>query len=175
MESGSWSGLLGKLQNRTCDLLAGGFFPDEELAIKFWTSDVYFENSYTWYIKKAQRRPAWLALYSIFNNTTWFCLFGALFSSWIFWYFLVKVEKEGPKGISLVGLYNMAVSISVAVPYTPIRTASRIFFLVIAVYGLNVAALFTTNLISVFSDPGLMHQISTLAEVVEAGIQFGKC
>lgn len=173
MESGKWSGLLGKLQNRTCDILAGGFFPDEELAIRFWTSDVYFENSFTWYIKKASRRPAWLALYTIFNNTTWICLIVTLFITWIFWYMLVKKQNEHLIDMPLIGLYNMAVSISVPVSYNPTRTASRLFFFIISIYGLNVAALFTTNLISVFSDPGLMHQISTLDEVVKAGIPFG--
>lgn len=174
LESGNWSGLLGKLQNRSCDLLAGGFFPDEELALKFWTSNVYFENSYTWYTRTALHRPAWLALYSIFSNGAWVCLFGALIGTWMFWYFLIWILNEGSRDSSLIGIYNMAVSISVAVPYIPVRATSRIFFLFLAVYGLNIASLFTSKLISVFSNPGLMHQISTLSEVVEAGIPFGK-
>ncbi|XP_017486025.1 PREDICTED: uncharacterized protein LOC108374561, partial [Rhagoletis zephyria] len=174
-ENGTWTGLLGRLFDRDCDFILGGFFPDNEVNENFWTSDCYLSDSYTWFVKLADPRPAWIALYSIFQDETWICFIVLLSFTWIFWYFFVNMLPEPPdhKDFSLAGINAMAVSICVAVEERPECFASRIFFLAVTIYGMNVVAIYTSQLITVFTDPGYLHQIDNLVEVLEAGIPFG--
>ncbi|XP_073847891.1 ionotropic receptor 60a [Musca autumnalis] len=174
-ESGNWTGLLGRLNEKSCDFIMGGFYPDNEIITNFWVSDTYLEDSYTWYVKLADPRPAWMALYSIFQDLTWAAFIVMLLITWLTWFVLVYFLPEPPESRewSLTGINSMAVSICVSVNERPLCVASRFFFISLALYGLNVTSTYTSKLISVFSNPGYLHQIDTLAEVVEAGIPFG--
>ncbi|XP_061399889.1 uncharacterized protein LOC133335599 [Musca vetustissima] len=174
-EAGNWTGLLGRLNEKSCDFIMGGFYPDNEIISNFWVSDTYLEDSYTWYVKLADPRPAWMALYSIFQNLTWAAFVVMLLITWLTWFVLVYFlpEPAESKEVSLTGINNMAVSICVSVNERPLCLASRFFFVSLALYGLNVTSTYTSKLISVFSNPGHLHQIDTLAEVVDAGIPFG--
>ncbi|XP_029405429.2 uncharacterized protein LOC105224711 [Bactrocera dorsalis] len=174
-ENGTWTGLLGKLIDRNCDFILGGFYPDNEVNEDFWASTCYLSDSYTWYVKLADRRPAWIALYQIFQDETWMCFLALLLLTWLFWYFFVNVlpEPSDHKDLSLAGINAMAVSLCVSVEERPECYASRIFFLALSFYGVNVVAVYTSQLISVFTDPGFLHQIDTLKEVIEADIPFG--
>ncbi|XP_067628848.1 uncharacterized protein Ir60a [Eurosta solidaginis] len=174
-ENGTWTGLLGKLLDRNCDFILGGFFPDNEVIENFWTSDCYFSDSYTWFVKVADKRPVWMALTHIFKDETWLCFLLLLICTWIFWYFFVYMLPEplDHKDFSLAGINAMAVSICVAVEERPECWASRVFFLNVALYGMNVVAIYTSQLIKVFTDPGYFYQMQTLEEVVAAAIPFG--
>ncbi|XP_036231699.2 glutamate receptor ionotropic, delta-2 [Bactrocera oleae] len=174
-ENGTWTGLLGKLIDRNCDFILGGFYPDNEVNEDFWTSTCYFSDSYTWFVKLAEPRPAWIALYQIFEDETWWCFLALLLITWLFWYFFVNMlpEPTDHKDFSLAGINAMAVSICVTVEERPECYASRIFFLALTFYGVNVVAIYTSQLISVFTDPGYLHQIDSLNEVIEAAIPFG--
>ncbi|XP_058975261.1 uncharacterized protein LOC131801154 [Musca domestica] len=174
-EAGNWTGLLGRLNEKSCDFIMGGFYPDNEIISNFWVSDTYLEDSYTWYVKLADPRPAWMALYSIFENLTWLAFIVMLLITWLTWFVLVYFLPEPPetREWSLTGINSMAVSICVSVNERPLCMASRFFFISLALYGLNVTSTYTSKLISVFSNPGYLHQIDTLPEVVEAGIPFG--
>lgn len=175
-EAGNWSGLLGRLNKKTCDFILGGFYPDNDVIRDFWVSDSYLEDSYTWFVKLADPRPAWMALYSIFEKFTWMAFVVMLLITWITWSILVNLLPEPPESreLSLTGINSLAVSICVSVNERPICLASRFFFLLLAAYGLLVTSTYTSKLISVFSNPGILHQIHTLGEVVEFGIPFGK-
>ncbi|XP_053967113.1 uncharacterized protein LOC128868714 [Anastrepha ludens] len=174
-ENGTWTGLLGKLFDRDCDFIIGGFFPDNEVIENFWGSDCYLYDSYTWFVKLADPRPAWMAIYHIFKDETWLCFIILLLITWIFWYFFVNMLPEPPnhKDFSLTGINAMAVSICVAVEERPECFSSRIFFLALTIYGMNVVAIYNSQLITVFTDPGYLHQIHNLLEVLDAGIPFG--
>lgn len=173
---GNFTGLLGRLNQKSCDFIVGGFYPDNDVIQSFWVSDTYLEDSYTWFVKLADPRPPWMALYVIFQNLTWLSCVAMLFLTWITWYILVHFLPEplDTREFSLVGINNMAVTICVSVNERPTCGASRIFFVLLALYGLNLTSTYTSKLIAVFSDPGFLHQIHTLQEVKEAGIPYGK-
>uniref|UniRef100_A0A1A9X4A3 Ionotropic glutamate receptor C-terminal domain-containing protein n=1 Tax=Glossina brevipalpis TaxID=37001 RepID=A0A1A9X4A3_9MUSC len=174
-DSGEFSGLLGKLNKKSCDFIIGGFYPDNDVIEKFWVTDCYLQDRYTWFVKLADTRPIWLALCSIFDPIIWLSLIGMLFISWMFWYIFVSVlpEPKKFKDFSLTGINNLAVVICVSVNERPFCHASRIFFLALTLYGLNVSTTYSSKLISVLTDPGLMDQIDSLSEVVAAGLPFG--
>lgn len=175
-DSGNFTGLLGRLNEKSCDFIMGGFYPDNDVIKRFWVSDCYFSDSYTWFVKLADPRPAWMALYAIFKNLTWLSFILMLLITWITWFILVYFlpEPSDTREFSLIGINSMAVSICVSVNERPMCGATRIFFVFLAIYGLNVTSTYTSKLISVFTNPGYLHQIDNLKEVKDAGIPYGK-
>ncbi|XP_041675852.1 uncharacterized protein LOC121530570 [Drosophila eugracilis] len=170
-----WTGLLGKVQDNECDFIIGGFYPDNEVADYFWGSDTYLQDAHTWYIKVAEKRPAWQAMVGIFQGETWIGFILILVISWLFWFALVKILPE-PKyyqQLSLTAINALAVSISIAVQERPICEATRLFFMALTLYGLNVVATYTSKMIATFQDPGYLHQLDELTEVVAHGIPYG--
>jgi len=167
----NWTGLLGKVQNNECDFVFGGYYPDNEVADHFWGSDTYLQDAHTWYIKMADRRPAWQALVGIFEAYTWIGFILILIISWLFWFTLVMILPE-PKyyqQLSLTAINALAVTISIAVQERPICETTRLFFMALTLYGLNVVATYTSKMIATFQDPGYLHQLDELTEVVAAG------
>ncbi|KAH8401058.1 hypothetical protein KR009_002764 [Drosophila setifemur] len=173
--NGEWNGLLGKLKDNECDFVVGGFYPDNEVADFFWGSDTYLQDAHTWYIKMADRRPAWQAMVGIFERDTWICFVLMLILSWLFWFALVKIlpEPDYYQQLSLTAINALAVSISVAVQERPICHTTRLFFMGLTLYGLNLVATYTSKMIATFQDPGYLHQLDELTEVVAAHIPFG--
>ncbi|KAH8284574.1 hypothetical protein KR018_004556 [Drosophila ironensis] len=173
--NGVWNGLLGKLNDNECDFVIGGFYPDNEVADYFWGTDTYLQDAHTWYIKEAEVRPAWLAMVGIFEPYTWLCFMLMLLLSWLTWFVLVKIlpEPQYYHQWSLTGINALAVTICVAVQERPICEATRVFFMALTLYGLNVVATYTSKMIATFQDPGYLHQLDELSEVIEAGIPFG--
>ncbi|EDV56975.1 uncharacterized protein LOC6547780 [Drosophila erecta] len=171
----NWTGLLGKVQNNECDFVFGGYYPDNEVADHFWGSDTYLQDAHTWYIKLADRRPAWQAMVGIFEAYTWIGIILILIISWLCWFTLVEIlpEPRYYQQLSLTAINALAVSISIAVQERPICETTRLFFMALTLYGLNVVATYTSKMIATFQDPGHLHQLDELTEVLEAGIPFG--
>ncbi|EDX09947.1 GD12872 [Drosophila simulans] len=123
----------------------------------------------------ADRRPAWQAMVGIFEAYTWIGFILILIICWLFWFALVKILPE-PKyyqQLSLTAINALAVSISIAVQERPICETTRLFFMALTLYGLNVVATYTSKMIGTFQDPGYLHQLDELTEVLAAGIPFG--
>ncbi|KAM8713199.1 hypothetical protein ACLKA7_013501 [Drosophila subpalustris] len=172
---GNFNGLLAKLSDGECDFIMGGFYPDNEVTDYFWGSDCYLQDAHTWFAKLADRRPAWQAMVGIFALSTWISFLLALVLSWLFWYALVRIlpEPEFYQQLSLTGINALGVTIGVAVQERPICDATRLFFLALTLYSINLVATYTSKMIETFQYPGYLHQLDDLREVVAAGIPFG--
>lgn len=172
---GDWSGLLGRLSDGECDFIMGGFYPDNEVTEHFWGSDCYLQDAHTWYAKLADRRPPWQAMVGIFTFSTWMSFLLVLVLSWLFWYALVRIlpEPQYFQPLSLTGINALGVTICFAVQERPICDATRLFFLALALYGINLVSTYTSKMIETFQFPGLLHQLDELQEVMESGIPFG--
>ncbi|KAH8254744.1 hypothetical protein KR032_012025 [Drosophila birchii] len=173
--NGVWNGLLGQLTDNECDFIIGGFYPDNEVADFFWGSDTYLQDAHTWFIKMADRRPAWKAMVGIFEPSTWITFILMQLLSWWVWFALVKLlpEPRYYQQISLTAINTIAVSIGIAVQERPLYHATRVFFMALTLYGLNVVAIYSSKMIGTFQDPGYLHQLDELTEVVAAGIPYG--
>ncbi|KAH8405210.1 hypothetical protein KR222_010345, partial [Zaprionus bogoriensis] len=171
----NWNGLLGKLSEGECDFIMGGFYPDNEVTDYFWGSDCYLQDAHTWFTKLADRRPPWQAMVGIFAPVTWACFLALLLISWLCWFMFVSVLPE-PKyyqQLSLTGINALAVSICIAVQERPVCEATRLFFIILTLYGVNLVAMYTSKMIVTFQYPGYLHQLDDLEEVAAAGIPFG--
>jgi hypothetical protein len=49
----------------------------------------------------------------------------------------------------------------------------RIFFVILALYGLSVTAIYSSKLVTVFTNPPLAYQINSVDELLESGLPIG--
>lgn len=124
----------------------------------------------------AQRQPQWLAMLTIFKYTTWilFCVIFILSAG--AWYFFGRItaEKFAQKNVVLVILNSFCVFLGVAANNRPELSPLRIFFIILALYGLNVTTIYTSKLINVFTNPAYEEQIDTVEEIITSHLPIGE-
>lgn len=178
----SWSGLLADLVDKDCDLLVGGFFPDNDVHVDFAVTTTYMQDSYTWYVFVAQLQEPWRGLIAIFEPLTWLLfvlLLGVASAAWLFFGSCnaspLPAEREpiAHRRPALVCLNTWSVFLSVSANNRPEQTPLRIFFIMLALYGLNVTTIYTSNLITMFTDPRHDHQLDSIDEIIEAEMPLG--
>lgn len=174
-EYGNWSHLLGEVKGDKCDIIAGAFFPDHDVHAAFASTDFYLENHYTFYVPKASIEPRWKGLITIFEPNLWYAVVSVFIISWIFWFILGRStdEKEQHKKSTIVFLHVIAVTLGISVHSQPTLNPLRIFFAILAFYSLNLSALYTSKLITVFTHPKHGHQINSLEELLQTDLLIG--
>lgn len=175
IEDGIWSGLLGSVRRDTCDIVAGAFFPDFEVHADFAATEFYFQDFYTFYVKKADYAPRWIGLVKIFEPSTWAAFAVVLIITWIFWWIMGNISKEGSQHRKLIlTLVNVvAVSLSVSANNRPVLNPLRMFFVFFALYSLTITAIYTSKLITVFTNPKLDYQIDSIEEILFNNFSIG--
>jgi hypothetical protein len=93
-EHGNWTDLLGQVRGDDCDIVTGAFFPDHEVHADFAATEFYFQDAYTFFVKKAPFAPRWIGLITIFKIRAWTAFGVVLIVTWISWYLLGKFSKE---------------------------------------------------------------------------------
>lgn len=172
---GTWSDLLGQMRNDSCDIIVGAFFPDHEVHADFAATEFYLQDYYTFYVKTADVEPRWKGLMTIFKIKAW-CAFGVvLLVSWIFWLLLgiISHEPHQHRQIILTFMNVFAVSLGVSANNRPHLSSLRAFFVVLALYALTITSIYTSKLISVFTNPKLDYQIDSIEEILELDMLIG--
>lgn len=128
------------------------------------------------YVFVAQKMPTWLGMLVIFEYITWIVTVTIFVVSVISWYFLGRISSESAPHtqFALCLLNSWAVTICIAVNNRPQRSPLRIFFLALALYSINLTTIYTSKLISVFTNPPYEDQIDTIEEIVESHLPIGK-
>lgn len=156
----------------------------------------YFQDAYTWYENKgalnrsilqfncfhtryvyvAKKMPEWLGMLVIFQYTTWIITCLILIVSAISWYIFghLTLEERQHSRFAICLLNSWAVTICIAVNNRPERTPLRFFFIALALYSINLTTIYTSKLISVFTNPPYEDQIDTIDEIVESHLPIGK-
>lgn len=98
-----------------------------------------------------------------------------LFIAGVSWFVFgtAMAETSSHKKLVLCVMNSLAVFLGISSNNRPNYTPLRIFFILLALYGLNVTTIYTSKLITVFTRPAHDQQISTIAEILNAGIPIG--
>lgn len=129
------------------------------------------------YVYIAQRQPEWLAMLTIFKYTTWILIVVLLILSTVAWYLLGRItqEKKAHKNVALVTMNSFSLFLGVTANNRPSLSPLRIFFLTLALYGINLTTIYTSKLINVFTNPPYDDQIDTISEIVDSHLPIGEC
>lgn len=92
------------------------------------------------------------------------------------WYFFGRTtaETKPHKNVALVIMNSFSVFLGVTANNRPILSPLRIFFLTLALYGMNLTTIYTSKLINVFTNPPYDDQIDTIGEIVESKLPIGE-
>lgn len=99
-----------------------------------------------------------------------------LFIAGLSWFIfgMAMAETNPHKKLILCVMNSLAVILGISSNNRPNFTPLRVFFILLALYGLNVTTIYTSKLITVFTQPAHDQQISTIEEILEAGIPIGR-
>lgn len=124
----------------------------------------------------AQKMPEWLGMLVIFQYLTWIVTCSIFVVSAISWYIFGRItsERRQHSQFALCLLNSWAVIICISVNNRPERSPLRIFFLALALYSINLTTIYTSKLISVFTNPPYEDQIDTIDEIIESQLPIGK-
>lgn len=174
-EDGTWSDLLGKVRDDSCDIIAGAFFPDHEVHADFAATEFYLQDFYTFYVAEAPLAPRWKGLIMIFKIRAWSAFGVVLIVSWIFWFIMGIISKESRqhRELILTFLNVLAVSLGVSANNRPLYSPLRVFFSILALYALTITAIYTSKLIIVFTHPKYAHQVDSIEELLELDMPIG--
>lgn len=113
---------------------------------------------------------------TIFKSTTWIVFCFILVLSAASWYFLGRsmAEKEAHKKFALCALNSWSVFLGVSANNRPHWSPLRIFFITLALYGVNVTTIYTSKLIHVFTEAPFMEQIDTIEEILDSRLPIGE-
>lgn len=174
-DDGTWSDLLGQVQNEACDIIAGAFFPDHEVHTDFAATEFYLQDFYAFYVQKAELAPRWKGLITIFSIKAWVACGVVLIVSWVAWFILglISSEPHQHRKIALTFMNVLAVTLGVSANNRPINSPLRVFFSMLALYALTITAIYTSKLITVFTHPKFDHQIDSIEELLDSNLPIG--
>ena len=127
------------------------------------------------YVFVAQLTPRWKGLITIFQYNTWAMIVFIILLSAMAWFAfgLSMPEKQPHKNMSLCMLNSWSVFLGISANNRPDWDPLRIFFILLALYAVNVTTIYTSKLINVFTDPKYDDQIQTMDQAIEANLPFG--
>lgn len=128
------------------------------------------------YVQVAQTLPRWLAMLMIFKFNTWMVFCSIFILSAIAWYFFGKVtpEKVAHRKVILCTLNSWSVFLGVGTNNRPFWSPLRIFFITLALYGMNITTIYTSKLINVFTRLTYEDQVDTIQEIIESNLPIGE-
>lgn len=95
--------------------------------------------------------------------------------SWIIWLILGKSTNEADQHgkMTIVFLHVLAVTFGISVHRQPVLNPLRMFFALFALYSLILSTLYTSKLITVFTNPKLGYQINSIDELIDTDLLIG--
>ena len=174
-DDGSWSHLLGQIRDDECDIIVGSFFPDPDVHADFASTEFYLQDYYTWFVDLAPYEPRWKGLIFIFKPYAWTALGCIIIISWLAWLSFGYLTNESiyHQQTTTTFLNSFAVFLGVSAHNRPKFSTLRLFFIMLALYGLTVTTIYTSKLITVFTNPTVDHQIDSVHEILLSELPFG--
>lgn len=113
---------------------------------------------------------------TIFEYSTWLLVCVLFVLCAITWYILGRATSEqiAHRKLDLCFFNTFGMMMSVTVNNRPYLSPLRIFFVTIALYDINLATIYTSKLINVFTNPPYDDQIDTIEEIVDSRLPIGK-
>jgi hypothetical protein len=179
-ENGSWTGIVGQVLSGNSDVAVCGLYYTCHLSSGLECSVPYIFDETLWYLPCPKPFPYWLSLSRVFKLNLWIAFtFAYVIYSSMMWVSVTLNKKEGNhegsyKNISECFLNFWAIILGVsACDKVPNNTTTRATFLLWVLYSFALSTVFQTFLTTFLINPGLEHEITTVDELLESGIEPG--
>jgi hypothetical protein len=179
LENGTWTGLRADIACGKAHIIFASLLRKLEDHLIFHDTISYFTDRFTWFVARAKPYPRWLGMARVFDPITWLVGFLVIILASVFMRILLSFqtikrdELSGNYWRFAVCLSSMwAVFLGEGVPIMPCSLPLRSFFLSMIIYSLAVNTVFQTFFTSYVVNPGLLHQISNVDELVESDLVY---
>lgn len=161
--NGSYSHILGSLQNREGEMALGVFHSKFDEHYDFDISYTFMEDGIRWLVPKAKLLPYWKRLALIFTKEVYLGILGSFLGMLLLCRFLYKINFPD----SGILLYQILLECSLKVPGNH-RTAILIWICC----GLIISTVFKSKLIETMSKSSYEKQINTLSDIVNSKLHI---
>lgn len=180
LPNGSFSSIFNHLKHSKCDIAVAGLPLMMPLTDTGEHIGIYSRSEFVWLVPCARRLLGWRNIFRIFSSALWICVLLSLFLAACILHFLAKctvsvttagIERRVDLSESSCNIF--AAFLGTAVPSVPRTTTLRIFFFAWIGYSLAISTVVQSLLTSFLVKSDMEEQISSLAEVVNSGMDYG--
>lgn len=179
LKNGTWTGLRADIVYGEADIIFASLLRKLEDHLVFDVTVNYFTDRFTWFVARAKSYPRWLGMVRVFDPLTWLVGFlviilASIFMRFLFSFHTVKHNEVSRSywKFSLCLSSIWAVFLGEGVPTMPCSLPLRTFFLSMIIYSLAVNTIFQAFFTSYVVNPGLLHQVSNVDELVESDLIY---
>lgn len=179
LKNGTWTGLRADIVYGEADIIFASLLRKLEDHLVFDVTVNYFTDRFTWFVARAKSYPRWLGMVRVFDPLTWLVGFLVIILASIFMRFLFSFHTVKHNEVShsywkfSLCLSSMwAAFLGEGVPTMPCSLPLRTFFLSMIIYSLAVNTIFQAFFTSYVVNPGLLHQVSNVDELVESDLIY---
>lgn len=179
LKNGTWTGLRADIVYGEADIIFASLLRKLEDHLVFDVTVNYFTDRFTWFVARAKSYPRWLGMVRVFDPLTWLVVLLVIILASIFMRFLFSFHTVKHNEVSQsywkfpLCLSSMwAVFLGESVPTMPCSLPLQTFFLSMIIYSLAVNTVFQAFFTSYVVNPGLLHQVSNVDELVESDLIY---
>lgn len=174
---GNYSDMFGRLQGKQVDIVMGMCPTNYTHMWDFEMSNSYLQDALVWLVPKALEEEDWRRLQKVFPNTIWLIVLVIILAMPVVWsctsYYLRHNELNSFRSYKNTLIKTMSVFFNVSVQKYPRTSTLRWLFILYAFYSLILTTIYQSKLISTLTQTDYSHQISTVDELLESGLNFG--
>jgi hypothetical protein len=171
-----FTGLLGDVVYERADIGFGAWPLHPTLLEIVDATKSYYRDDWVWWVPCAKKVPRWKSISMVFLPETWSAVLISIFFAVVVILCLVKCEKTEHKlyrnCVNCVSIV-WATVLGVATPHMPNTISVRIFFISWIWYCLAINMIFQTLLTSFLIEPGLLHQMNSIGEILASKLKYG--
>lgn len=172
--NGTWYGIIGDVAKDISDVAFASLRPTVTRLQGCDFTNPYMVFSMSWFVPRARLEKQWKI--QIFPNNIWLLLLTIYIFTSFFCFFLSKFKydklPEHSSYLSLSSCLLITFQIALGNPSTmPNNIKLRIVFVVWAIFQMHVNTAYTSNLVSIFTNPGNGKQIENLEDLKNSGLR----
>lgn len=170
---GSWSGRLGQVEEKSA-VAVGNLKAMPDLYRYFDFSEAYYYDKMVWVVPVAELAPRWMRIFMPFTRQLWlFIIFIFAVGGVLLRLSYVKKERGIYRKLQRTLFVSLEAFLGTGTKRPPISRLARAFFASLAFCGIFFCSVYQGSLIDVLTHPIYKHQIHTLEEVIESGLNIG--
>lgn len=170
---GSWSGRLGLVQTKSA-IAVGNLRAVPSLHKHFDFSIGYYNDKFVWVVPVAQLAPRWMCIFMPFTFHLWlFCIFLIVAGGMFLWISTVEQERTIYHKLDRTFFVAFETLLGFGLKMPPFTRMTRAIFVSLAFCSMFLSSVYQGTLIRVLTHPVYQHQIKTLEEIIDTGLDIG--
>lgn len=171
---GTYSLMYEELSKKRTDIMVGLVIANISLYCDFDESVVYNHDIITFFVPTAKMIDSWRNFMHVFDNCVWLALGVTLLAVPLTWWIIGKALKR-PNALDSLQkcVFHIFEMLFTSNGIYQTSACLKYLFYLWCVFCLMLNSAYQTKLTSYLTKPAYEHQISTIAEMVDAGLSYG--